>query len=336
MVKQYYFTHIIYIKYIILNIIFNINYMSKIGWLINDCLTCIPGVHTFWQDLLEWFPELIDKTNGYTDFAILASSIENQLLTQNVPYYIIRNGSYFRKINTNIKQISLIQDCSPNLFNDQLNIINSSQVVVFNTNYMYNKYKNIINNNVSIKVCPLGVDFDFFEPKQINHPNILPNSLIFIGASTNYPKGFNILLNIIDKMENQNFCLIMKDNFDISQINENVRHRVRIFNRINTENVRSIINSCVAAICTSYEETQHISGIECAACNIPIIARKVGVYYDNENDTRWGCIADDSNFIEKITYVLKNINIFQPRQCFIEKYSLEICKNNWKKIIEDL
>jgi glycosyltransferase involved in cell wall biosynthesis len=79
-----------------------------------------------------------------------------------------------------------------------------------------------------------------------------------------------------------------------------------------------------------------LSGIECAACNIPIVAREVGVYYDNKEDIRWGCIADDSNFVEKINYVLNNINIYKPRECFIEKYSLNICKNNWIQIIDDL
>jgi len=309
--------------------------MTKTGWLVNDCLAAFSGVITFWHNLLEWFPELVDKTNGYTDYSILASKIEEQLLQQGQPDYIIRNGSYFRKINTNTKQISLIQDCTPSLFNNQIDVINNSHIVVFNTNYVYHKYVNRINNPI-VKICPLGVDFNFFNQIQERHTDVLPNSLIFIGAATNYPKGFNILLNIINKMENQNFCLIMKDDFNISQLNENVRHRVRIFNRVNKENVRLLINSCVAAICTSYEETQHLSGIECAACNIPIIARDVGVYYDNKNDKRWGCIANDSNFVEKISYVLENISIFQPRECFIEKYSLEICKNNWKNIIDEL
>jgi glycosyltransferase involved in cell wall biosynthesis len=309
--------------------------MSKIGWLVNDCLTCIPGTTTFWHNLLEWFPELIDKTNGYTDYSILSSSIEQQLLSQNNPYYIIRNGSYFRPINTIAKQISLIQDCTPSLFNQQIDVMNNSDIVIFNTNYVYNKYKNRINNNVSIKVCPLGVDFDFFKPTDESHPDVLPNSLIFIGSSSNYPKGFNVLQEIISKMKTQNFCLVMKDDYNISQINENHRSRVRIFNRVNKETVRCLINSCIAAICTSYEETQHLSGIECAACNIPIIAREVGVYYDNRDDLRWGCIAQDGNFLEKIQHVLENINTFQPRQCFIEKYSTEICKKNWKKIIEE-
>ena len=37
------------------------------GWLVNDCLTCIPGTKTFWHDLLEWIPTLEDKTDFHTD-----------------------------------------------------------------------------------------------------------------------------------------------------------------------------------------------------------------------------------------------------------------------------
>jgi glycosyltransferase involved in cell wall biosynthesis len=304
--------------------------MDKKGWLVNDCLTCIPGTITFWHNLLEWFPELVDKTNGYTDFSLLASSIENQLHEK--PFYIIRNGTYFRRIHTDVKQISLIQDVRSNN-SEQIDVINNSTIVVFNTEYVYNKYKGLI-HNANIKICPLGVDFDFFKPIVERHPDVLANSILFIGAATNYPKGFNVLLDIIHKMENQNFCLIMKDDFTIDP---SLRNRVRVFNKINKEKVRLLINSCSLAVCTSYEETQHLSGIECAACNIPIVAREVGVYYDNKHDPRWGCIVnDDNSFLEQINFVFENIHEFQPRECFIEKYSTDICKENWHKIIEEL
>lgn len=311
---------------------------DKFGWLVNDCLTCIPGVNTFWHNLLEWFPELIDKTNTYTDYSVLSTSIENQLLTNNKPYYIIRNGTYFPRIQTDVKQVSLIQDIvtSGNLLTQQIDVMNNSTIVVFNTNYVYAKYKQYINENIRVKVCPLGVDFDFFKPIPDTHPNVLPNSILFMGASTNYPKGFNVLLDIINKMNNSNFCLIMKDDFSIENLEPTLRNRVRVFNKINCETIRLIINSCIVCVCTLYEETQHISGIECAACNIPIVAREVGVYFDNRDDTRWGCIADDSNFAEKINYVLEHRNVYEPRNCFIEKYSNEICKTNWVDIINTL
>jgi glycosyltransferase involved in cell wall biosynthesis len=308
---------------------------EKTGWLVNDCLTCIPGTTTFWHNLLEWIPQLIDKTNGYTSFSVLNTNIENQYNEAIIkPSYIIRNGTYFPKLNIPIKQISLIQDIQ--IYNPiQLDVINNSEIVVFNTEYVYNKYKNII-NNCNIKICPLGIDFNFFKPDNIYHKDVLPNSILFIGSSTNYPKGFNIMLDIMINMPNQNFCLIMKDNYSIHNLPLNIQNRVKIFNRIDQETVCKIINTCICAVCTSYEETQHLSGIECGACNIPIIAREVGIYFDCKNNKDWGLIADDTNFIEKIEYVIKNINDFNPREYFIKKYSTEICRQNWINIIETI
>jgi glycosyltransferase involved in cell wall biosynthesis len=309
----------------------------KTGWLVNDCLTCIPGTTTFWHNLLEWFPTLIDKTNGYTSYGVLADIIENDLKKGNKPDYIIRNGTYFRPINTDVKTISLIQDVQAGIgFNNQLYIINNSTVTIFNTNYVYNKYKQYINNNIHIEIIPLGVNFDFFKPIKDRHPDVLPNSIIFIGASTNYPKGFNTVLNIIKKMTNTNFCLVMKDEFSINNLDISLRNRVKIFNRVDMEMVRLLINSCICAICTSQEETQHLSGIECGACNIPIIATNVGFYYDCSDSNEWGCIASEIDFPDKIQYVINNIDKFKPREYLIQKYSTNNCKTLWDNLINTL
>jgi glycosyltransferase involved in cell wall biosynthesis len=306
--------------------------MSQQGWLINDCLTCIPGTTTFWHNLLEWLPELQDKTNGYTDYSVLAGRIEQELARAAVkPAYIIRNGTYFRRINTDVPTISLIQDVTVN--DSQIDVINNSQVVVFNSNYVYDKYRTRISDKVPVRICPLGVNFDFFKPIGDRNPDVLPNSILFIGASTTYPKGFNVMMDIMNTMTDQNFCLIMKDSFSLSQLPESTRHRVRIFNRIPAHEVRTIINSCVVAVCTSFEETQHLSGIECAACNIPIVARAVGVYYDNRESQEWGLLADNSTFVEKLRYVRDNLDKFSPRDCFIKQYSTDQCKTNWIDIV---
>jgi glycosyltransferase involved in cell wall biosynthesis len=308
----------------------------KEGWLINDCLTCIPGTKTFWHDLLSWFPNLVDKTNGYTDYNILANKIENNLNSiDKKPNYIIRNGTYFRNINTDIKTISLIQDILQNK-NDQINVINNSDYVVFNTNYVYEKYKNYIGNKPKIKIIPLGINFDFFKPIKEKHSDVLPNSIVYIGSSLNYPKGFNKLLEIIEMTE-YNFCLIMKDNFLLSDLSTRLHNRVKIFNRVDMDTVRLLINSCICAICTSVEETQHLSGIECGACNLPIIGSDVGFYYDCKNDNQWGFVANDKHdFCFKINFVINNLNLFSPREYLIKKYSTEVCKNNWLKIINNI
>jgi glycosyltransferase involved in cell wall biosynthesis len=303
--------------------------MDKRGWLVNDQLTGIPNTRTFWHDLLSWFPTLEDKTGGYTDYSILANVIES---LPNRPAYIIRNGSYFRTLNMNIPTISLIQDVQENN-QQQIDVINNSNVVVFNSNYVYEKYKNKV--SAVVEICPLGIDFDFWKPSSERHPDVLPSSILFIGSSAVYPKGFDILLNIIQRT-NYNFCLVMKDDFSMNGLPLNVRDRVRIFNKVSQDVVKQLINSCVLAVCTSYEETQHLSGIQCGACNIPIIARPVGVYYDNKDSTEWGYIADSpSEFIEKIHAIMPNVNNFKPRS-FFSQYSLDVCRANWERIVSEL
>ena len=76
---------------------------AKKGWLVNDCLTCIPNVRTFWHHLLDKFSGLEDKCNGHTSYHVLAETIEDQFRRASVkPDYIIRNGSYFRKLNIDV------------------------------------------------------------------------------------------------------------------------------------------------------------------------------------------------------------------------------------------
>ena len=305
--------------------------MTIKGWLVNDTLSCIHGVRTLWHNLLEWFPNLEDKTNGYTDYSILAEVIENDIgNTDKKPDYIIRNGTYFRKLNTHIKSIILIQDNVINnsyLFNQQLSTLNAANtIVVFNSKYVYNKYEPFMIHR-NYKIIPLGIDFNFFKP---NHSDVELNSVLYIGSSDNYPKGFDRVLKIVDDMPEQNFCFIMKDDFKIDH------PRIKVFNKIDSNTVVSIINSCICAICTSREETQHLAGIECGACDIPIVATSVGIYDDNKDSQEWGLIADDTNFVDKINYVIQNRTQFKPRSFFEKIYTNEICKNNWIELIDSI
>lgn len=305
----------------------------SVGWLINDCLTCIPGTRTFWHDLLDWFPDLQDKTNGYTPYSTLPDIIENQA-NEKEPNYIIRNGTYFRPLKMKTaKTVSLIQDVKGgDIFDLQLATIKDSERVVFNSYYILDKFR-AHNLHRNLHIIPLGVDFNFFKPSEEIHSDILPNSVLYIGSSDNYPKGFNIMLDIINKMSDTNFCLIMKDNWKVP---EHLTHRVRVYNRVNQQTVKTIINSCAVAVCTSYEETQHLAGIECGACNIPIVARAVGWYYDcRYEQAAWGAIADDNTFVEKINMLLNGPRP-KPREYLEAKYSTDVCKKKWQALINGL
>jgi len=305
------------------------------GWLVNDCLTCIPGTETLWHNLLNAIPGLEDKTDGYTDYSILANKIESDYASANVkPKYIIRNGSYFRKLNINVPTFCLIQDTMNNPM--QTDVINSCDAVVFPSKFTYNAYKDRINPK-SVKIIQNGADFNFFKPLNERHPDVLPNSVIFIGDSSIEKKGFHRVLDIIHNMPDLNFCLVMKDDTTLAKIPVADRHRVRIFNKVSARVVRILINSSICGICTSGNEEEHISGIEIGACNIPMVSRPLSRYLDDKDDIAWGVISwNDSEFPEKIRYVLQNPHLFSPRDYYIGKYSTEISMQKWGQLVSDL
>lgn len=302
---------------------------SKNGWLVNDCLTCIPNTRTFWHDLLDWFPNLQDKCNGYTDYGILPNVIES---IKPYPDYIIRNGSYFRKLNIDVPTFSLIQDTMNEPM--QTEVINSSTCVVFASKQTYNIYKDRINPK-NVRVIEQSSDFNFFKPIPERHPDVLPNSIIFIGDSSYHKKGFNRVLHLIEVMPDFNFCLVMKDNTGLDSIPFQSRNRVRIFNRVNTDTVRLLINSSVCAICTSGNEEGHFAGIEIGACDIPMVSRPMGCYLDRKDDKTWGLIANDEDFPETIRYVTNNRKLFSPRKFYSKEYTLERCREKWTSMINE-
>ena len=303
----------------------------KKGWLVNDTLTCIPNTKTFWHDLLEWLPDLTDKCNGHTPFNILPNNIERDYVSDK-PDYIITNATYFRTLNIPVKTISLLQDLAP-ANQMQIDVCNKSDVVVYNSPYTQSHYKDIITAN-SVMI-PLGVDFNKFIPMDEtfnDELDILPNSILFIGADNISPKGFDIMTEIINNT-NYNFCLVMKDGY------QSTNPRVKVLNRIDHDKLIKVMNSCEMLVCTSRVETLHLSGVEAAACGLPLVTSNVGIYYGLESG-KWGRNVNSFNsedFIREITYVKGNLTTFKSRKTFLDiGLDTETCKNKWINLIEKL
>jgi glycosyltransferase involved in cell wall biosynthesis len=270
-------------------------------------------------------PNLVDKTNGYTNYRYLADTIESQAGTDH-PDYIIRNASYFRKLNIDTFTISLMQDP----FNDsQLDVLNSSDVVVFNSEFMRQSCINQINPKKET-VIPLGIDFDFFRPlgrsfrKELGIPE---RAILFIGADNKW-KGFDKVRWLIDNTD-LNFCLVMKDGISINN------DRCVTFNSVDHPTLLKIINSCSACLCTSVMETQHLSSIEAGACGLPVITTNVGIHYGKEGG-QWGeKIPDGSNVEDIQDIILKALDSqYETRERFIEfGYDKISCQNSWSKLL---
>lgn len=299
-----------------------------IGWLVNDRLTCIPDTKTFWHDLLEWFPKLQDKTNGYTDFRLLPDAIEKMLQTEQPPDYIIRNATFFRKLRTDVKTISYLQDkyTDSKRFN-QLDVCNSSEITVCNSRYIYNAYSQELRSRVEI--IPIGTDFNHFcSTEYDNKLDILPDSVLYVGSNDMYTKRFWIIENLINDT-NLNFCLVMKDQTRIDH------PRVKVFNMIDHNVLKQIYNQCSILVCPSRVETLHLAGIEAGACETPIVATDVGIYHDLKNDQRWGRISKEQDFERNIKEIMANIELYDPRTCFLEAdLNREACKSKWISLLE--
>lgn len=296
-----------------------------IGWLVNDLLTALPGTQTLWHRLLEWLPGIEDRTG--VPFSHLAARIEREAAAVGSPDYLVRNASYFRALDLPCPTISLLQDVQQGSARAaQLEVCLRSRRVVVNSPRTHARYPELDPAHVS--VVPVGVDFDFFQPGLEPLPGIDPESVLFVGAANDYPKGFDRLRALID-VTDRPFCLVLKDGFAF-------RHpRVRVFPPVDATTMARIYNSCRLLVCTSREETQHLAGIEAAACGRPIVATRVGVYADLPPGP-WGRAVDAEDLPAAVREVGADADHHSPRRCFEPIFGLAACRRAWEALVEEV
>src|SRR5690606_35108186 len=130
----------------------------------------------------------------------------------------------------------------------------------------YEQYKQQLTGDV--RIIPLGVDFDLFAPTN----QIKKYDVIFVGADSDI-KNFNLVRQIIKACPTLQFCLVLKHH-----TTETFGKNVSVFSKINHLCLADLHNQSKLLMCTSKHETQHLSGIEAGACNIPIVTTNVGIY----------------------------------------------------------
>lgn len=303
----------------------------KVGWLVNDTLTCIPETKTLWHDLLEWLPGLVDKTGGLTDYANLAQAIESEA-KNDPPDYIIRNATFFRPMNIASLTISLVQDIYSGAARDQQReVIHKSDIVVCNSEYTHQEYKKEIADK-ECHVIPLGTDFNFFQKEDSSECQrelqIKPNSIVYVGSSLVYPKGFDTVLDLI-KNTDYNFVLVMKDGYTSSH------PRVKVFNKVSHLVLRKIYSACSLLICPSKQETLHLAGIEAAACGLPLVTTNVGAYHGLESGD-WGIRTEANLFSKAIAEIMRSPGAYLPREYFYGSFSQEMCRQKWQEVIKSI
>lgn len=320
-------------------------------WIVNDILTSIPNVKTFWHELLDLSNKCINKCPKNGSYFLLNWKISLSLFfLKEKPAYIVRNATFMKNFPWHPKQtkiISLLQDWySENYFKKyQLKVIKKSNIVVCVSPWIRDKVLELtpIKHKGKIVLINNGVDENMFNinSKIIENKKLLPHKggLCFIGADVD-SKDFPFLLKIIEKT-NYKFNLIMKDDFKLSH------ERVRVFNKVDRNDWKYIVANSSAGICTSKNsETFHLSGIEMMLMNKPLITTKCGIYISLEekgfenniinqpSKASGGVFINKENYLEKIKLLFENYDLFKPREFCIENKLAKTENNNaWKNIL---
>lgn len=295
-------------------------------WVVNDLLTAIPGTRTFWHYLLEWF-------NGHwhgESYDTLACGAERAIeASPDKPRVIIRNGTYFQWFTTCHRPvISLIQDITPyhsQARELQINVGLNSNVVVFNSTYTLEHYPELVSRS---RIIPLGVNFDLFNTAE--RPGKMFD-VCWVGAGTEV-KGWQDLMRVVTVNSDLKFACITKDGATFPASN------VMFFHHLPENQMVQIYNASKVGLCTSIRETQHLAGIEMAACGLPIVAPAVGVYHGVGDDEIWAFPTDRVHLADKVREVLKmNYSPQDVRQSVsAQGLSLVDCESRWKALVQEV
>ena len=314
--------------------------------LVNDMMSALPDHKTFWHDLQDWFnmefhggdyPDLIDRSDSKGGFPVSL---------------IIRNASWFGPLDRSkdVPTISLLQD----IFDDgpqremQKKVMFSSRVVVFNSEFTGSKYKvtapemeagGIIDKTL---VIPLPVDFKLFEPGNamgLQQAHSLPdNCVLWIGASQGAAgqiKGFDIFQSIVRQNPDINFVAVFKDaapGYGPTNL--------RMYEKLNHEQLVELIGACRVGLCTSRTESQHLAGIEMGACGLPMVARDVGTYWKRDDIpgvVLTGAYNHISDYVTAIRAVLSSPgDPDQTRWYWQKQFDKPFIEAAWRKLVEEV
>ena len=291
------------------------------GWLVNDKLTCIPGTRTFWNNLLDSIPGLVDKTTQ--PYAVLAGVIEAECLLGE-PDYIIRNAAYFPWLNVKCPVVAFVQDIMQGSARDMLlEACAASRLIVFNSEFTRAQYPEL--EYMTHKIIPIGTDETTFKPCEPDAS--IPGGAVLWVGSGHHVKGFDLACRLANESDRP-WVFVMKDETEVPVKNAHV------YRSIFQSELASIASACSVAVCTSRVETQHLAGIEAGMCGLPLVTTNVGAYY-NRAPGVWGRVTsgDWHRDIEDVTKGDYAHPAFYWRD---EGFGLSKCMDAWIETVRSL
>lgn len=287
--------------------------------IVNDQMTCIPNTKTLWHHLIEWL-----KAEWFGgDYQILATNAEMYLSSAVALHnVVIRNGTYFPWFPASgLPVISLIQDIHPpgHLRDWQRNVGLNSDAVVFNSEHTRDHYPELRSKGT---IIPLGTDFDLFDIKDVEKTH----DVVWVGAATAV-KGWRLFNEIVRENQDLTFLCVTKDGARIDAPN--------VTNHANVPASEMVVlmNQAKIGLCTSEQETQHLAGVEMAACGLTVVAPPIGVY---QTYPEWAFVCPPYHLSLSLRKIA-NRGWLSPN--IARKYaisgglSLDSCKQSWIELV---
>jgi glycosyltransferase involved in cell wall biosynthesis len=294
----------------------------------NDIITGINGEKVLWDFLLE-LPRTIGLpykvVKGKTP-AAYEGFLEDHAINLKM---CIQNASFMARVLPNIYTVAFLQDDLRRMNRasaKQESVISSAHALVTNSVYTASSYP-----EYEFEIVPVGVDDSLFKPMDQQECRLkwgIPIDKpvgIFIGALDEV-KGWPEINQIIDDRPDINWIIV-------SKYKDEFEHKgVFSYSKMPQNGLAELINCSTFFILGSKVETQCLAAIEAALCNVPVVMRRTGIFYDMKDHDLNGVGEIGENLAEGVERCL--VGLYNPRETML-RYPVTVLdsKANWWQVI---
>jgi glycosyltransferase involved in cell wall biosynthesis len=186
----------------------------------------------------------------------------------------IQNATWAHPNTCNARRtIAILQDNIIRMWNDpvpQRATLDAADVVVCNGTLIAADYHLIC--GAKTRVIPIGIDVEFWTPKE-RAPHRGRPRVVFVGDVAPH-KGYEIIAALARKRRDLDWTFVLK---------HDVGHDRELgwtFVACAPETVRGVLQDAEVFILGSPVETQCLAALEAMACDVPVVMRPTGVFYD--------------------------------------------------------
>ena len=308
--------------------------MIRPVYIVNDALAQGPGQTTLWTHLVNWLGG--DFIGG--EYSGLGNVAAGRLAGVSAGV-CVRNASWFAPFDSPVPVISLLQDVLPEGHPgrpQQVETCQRSALIVANSRWTLAQYSELA--GLPTKIIPLPVDFQVFRPREDAAAlrtkwGIRPGSVCWVGSG-DVVKGYDILHRLIAQMPGTPFVVVRKDKVNGPDWPDRWSGRCRNFGQLPQSDLAEIMAACSVGLCTSRAETQHLAGIEMAACGLPVAyINPVGVYAD---PLVWTTKLDGATAVAQLGQLLREAEASRELVASTVRggpWTLAACEAGWREAV---